>query len=335
MLAGAFWTKALALLSGGLDSAIAVRIVMEQDIEMEALNFITPFCQCKKGCGDLLALVKELGVKLHAVSLFEDYLEVVKNPRHGYGSNLNPCIDCRILMFKKAKVRMVEIGASFIVTGEVLGQRPMSQHKEALSTIERESGLDGLVLRPLSAKSLPPTRAEEKGWVDRRRLLSITGRSRREQIGLARSYRISSYSCPSGGCLLTDPGFTRRLRDLLIHCPDPSLNDIELLKVGRHFRLTPSTKLIVGRNKAENERIRTLSQNSDIIFEAIGYNCPISIARGPLSGDDVIISARLEARYSDAPKGGLVEVAYRTYDDRGKLAVMPASDEEIRHLRVN
>jgi tRNA-specific 2-thiouridylase len=326
-------TKAIALLSGGLDSSIAVRMVMEQGIEVEALNFVTPFCQYGEG---LVELAKELGVKLHTVSLLEDYLEVVKKPRHGYGSNLNPCIDCRILMLRRAKARMEEVGASFIVTGEVLGQRPMSQHKQALMTIDRESGLEGLVLRPLSARSLPPTKAEEEGWVDRGRLLSITGRSRREQIKLASAYRISHYSCPSGGCLLTDPGFARRLKDLLSHCPSPTLNDIELLKVGRHFRLSPSTKLVVGRNKAENERLRALSQKGDIIFEAMGHNCPVSIARGPLNGNDARISARLEARYSDAPKDGPVDIAYHTHDGQeGRLRAMSASDEEIGRLRVS
>ncbi|TLN19153.1 hypothetical protein FDZ71_05130, partial [bacterium] len=203
--------KALVLLSGGLDSAIASKIVLEQGIEVEALNFTTPFIQQN----DLTSLTDELDIKLHVVALLEDYLEVVKCPKHGYGSNMNPCIDCRILMLRKAKGHMDEVGASFIVTGEVLGQRPMSQHKDALRTIDRESDMEGLVLRPLSAKFLPPTSVEMRGWVDREKLLSIRGRSRREQIALASSYKITNYSCPSGGCLLTDPGFSRRLRDLL------------------------------------------------------------------------------------------------------------------------
>jgi len=324
--------KALALLSGGLDSAIAAKIVLEQGIEIEAFNFATPFIQHS----DLTRLTDELGVKLHVVTLLEDYLEIVKDPEHGYGSNMNPCIDCRILMLRKAKGYMNTVGASFIVTGEVLGQRPMSQHKEALVTIDKESDLEGLVLRPLSAKFLPPTSVERRGWIDRERMLSIRGRSRKKQIALASSYKISSYSCPSGGCLLTDPGFSKRLRDLLDHCPHPSLNDIELLKVGRHFRLSPSSKLIVGRNEEENKELKRLCQEGDVTFEVIGYNCPVSIARGILCRDDLMVSARLEARYSDAPKDGLVDVACSKCEGQEMtLAVKPISDEELKGIRIN
>jgi len=323
--------KALALLSGGLDSAIAAKIVLEQGVEVEALNFATPFIQHS----DLTNLTDELDIKLHVVALLEDYLEVVKHPKHGYGSNMNPCIDCRILMLRKAKGYMNEVGASFIITGEVLGQRPMSQHKEALRTIDRESDLEGLVLRPLSAKFLPPTSVERRGWVDRERLLSIRGRSRKEQIALASSYKITSYSCPSGGCLLTDPGFSRRLRDLLDHCPHPSLNDIELLKVGRHFRLSPSSKLIIGRNEGENKRLEGLRQEGDVAFEVFGHNCPVSIARGNTCKDDLLVSARLEARYSDAPKDQLVDVSCTCKGQATTLAVRPISDDEVREMRIN
>jgi len=332
MLVGKQQMKALALLSGGLDSAIAVKIVLEQGIEVEALNFATPFTQRS----DLTNLSNELGVKLHVITLLEDYLEVVKDPKHGYGSNMNPCIDCRILMLRKAKGYMGGAGASFIVTGEVLGQRPMSQHKDALGMIDKESDLEGLVLRPLSAKFLKPTSVERNGWIDRERLLSIKGRSRKEQIALASSYKISSYSCPSGGCLLTDPVFSRRLRDLLDHCPHPSLNDIELLKIGRHFRLSPSSKLIVGRNEEENKELKGLCQEGDVMFEVLGHNCPVSIARGILCEDDLLVSARLEARYSDAPKDGLVDVAYKKSKGQATiLAVRPISDEELEGMRIN
>jgi len=327
--------KALVLFSGGLDSTVAAKIVLRQGIELEALNFVTPFCQCRKGCGDMTRLVNELGVKLHVVPLREEYLEIVKNPKHGYGSNLNPCIDCRILMFRKAKLRMDEIGASFIVTGEVLGQRPMSQHKEALTIIERETSLEGLVVRPLSAKVLPPTKPEREGWIDRWRLLAIKGRSRKNQIELAKSYGIHGYSCPSGGCLLTDPGFAKRLRDLMFHCPDPSLNDIELLKVGRHFRLSPATKLVVGRNERENEKLRGICENGDILFEVLDYKCPLSIARGPLNGDELLVSARIEARYGDVPKNKPVNVTYRMTDGQdATLTVKPFKDEELKPFLI-
>jgi tRNA-specific 2-thiouridylase len=282
-----------------------------------------------------MRVVEELGVKLHVVPLHEEYLEMVKNPRHGYGSNMNPCIDCRILMFRRAKERMGEIGASFIVTGEVLGQRPMSQHKEALATIEREAGLEGLVLRPLSSKVLPPTKPEKEGLVDRERFLSIRGRSRKKQIELAKSYRISGYSCPSGGCLLTDRGFAGRLRDLMRHCPNPGLNDIELLKVGRHFRLSPAVKLVVGRNERENERLRSLCNDGDALFEVPDCSCPVSIARGSLRRDELLLSARIEARYSDVLKDRPVNVTYRmTGGQAATLTVMPCTDEELKALRA-
>lgn len=328
-------TKGLLLISGGLDSAVAAKVVLQQGIELEALNFVSPFCLCRKGCSDLAMLAMELGVKLHVATLFEEYLDVVKNPKHGYGSNLNPCIDCRILMFRKAKAFMGEIGASFIVTGEILGQRPMSQHKGALEIIDEESGLEGLVLRPLSARFLPPTRAEREGWIDRGLLLSMKGRSRKKQIELASTYHISSYSCPSGGCLLTDPCFTKRLRDLLTHCSDPSLNDIELLKVGRHFRLSVFTKLVVGRNRGENEKLRSLCENGDTLLEVPNYGCPVSIARGSLSKDDALVSARIEVRYSDAPRDRPVNVAFRRMDGHVEtLTVKSAVDEELFALRI-
>jgi len=328
-------TKALLLISGGLDSAVAAKVVLQQGIGLEALNFVSPFCQCRKGCGDLAKLAEELGIKLHIVPLFEEYLEIVKNPKHGYGSNLNPCIDCRILMFKKAKAFMEKIGASFLVTGEVLGQRPMSQRMEALRLIEKESDLEGLVLRPLSAKFLPPTRAEKEGWIDRELLLSIKGRSRKKQYELAKTYRISSFSCPSGGCLLTDPGFSKRLRDLLKHCSDPTLNDIELLKLGRHFRLSFEAKLVVGRNREENEKIRKLCRSGDLLFEVPSFSCPVSIARGSMSEEDILTSARIEARYSDAPKDGSVEVKCSTFDGKVvTLNVRPASEKELLALMI-
>ncbi|MEM2885959.1 MAG: hypothetical protein QXF24_07720 [Thermoproteota archaeon] len=328
-------TKALLLLSGGLDSAVAAKVVLQQGGRLEGVNFASPFSQRGKGSGDPAKLAEELGIKLRVVPLFEECLEIVKNPKHGYGSNLNPCIDCRILMLKKAKACMEEAGASFLVTGEVLGQRPMSQRGEAFKLIDKEAGVEGLVLRPLSAKFLPPTKAEEEGWIDREALLSIKGKSRKKQLELARTYRISGYSCPSGGCLLTDPGFSKRLGDLLKHRPDPTLDDIELLKVGRHFRLSAGAKLVVGRNKEENEKIRMLCGDGDLLFEVPGFGCPVSIARGSVGEAEILASARIEARYSDAPKEGFVEVACRATDGKVvTLNVKPASDEEISALRI-
>jgi tRNA U34 2-thiouridine synthase MnmA/TrmU len=238
--------KAIALLSGGLDSTLAAKVVMQQGIELEALNFLTVFCTCTHRGESCLAsqkAVDSLGIPLRVFNVSEEYLEVVKHPRHGYGSNMNPCIDCRIFMLRRAKAYMESVGASFIVTGEVLGQRPMSQRKDSMCLIEKEAGLEGSILRPLSAKFLPASIPEKEGWVDRERLLNIQGRSRKPQIKLADHFGIQDYPCPAGGCLLTDPGFSKRMRDLILHHPDFSLNDVHLLKVGRHFRLSPKVKL--------------------------------------------------------------------------------------------
>jgi len=205
--------KALALLSGGLDSSLAVEIISNLGIEVVAVNFVTPFCLCdgKRGCRKKSVLIsKRLNIDLKIFNIAEDFLEVLKKPRYGYGKNLNPCIDCRILMLRKAKEIMNELGASFIITGEVLGQRPMSQNRKAMEIIEKASGLEGLIVRPLCAKLLPASIPEREGWINRDDLLNITGRSRKKQFELVRKFNISDHACPAGGCLLTDPGFSLR-----------------------------------------------------------------------------------------------------------------------------
>ncbi|MBU2251012.1 MAG: 7-cyano-7-deazaguanine synthase, partial [Candidatus Omnitrophica bacterium] len=227
--------KAVALFSGGLDSTLAIKVMVDQGTEVVALNFTSPFCRCQRGEGcsvPISSRAKDLGVTFKSMYLGEEYLEIVKNPKHGYGRNCNPCIDCRILKLKKARILMETIGASFLITGEVLGQRPMSQHREALRIIEKESGLEGLILRPLSAKLFEPTLPEKKGWVNREALLDISGRTRKPQIQLADQLGIKDYPCPAGGCLLADPGFSKRLRDIFQH-DEFNLDNVELLKIGR------------------------------------------------------------------------------------------------------
>src|SRR4030066_1956047 len=272
--------KAVALLSGGLDSILAARVVIEQEIELEALNFLTVFCTCTNRGETCLAsqkAVSALGIPLKVLNVSEEYLHVVKNPKHGYGSNMNPCIDCKICMCKKAKAYMEEIGAFFLVTGEVLGERPMSQRRDSMRLIEKEAGLDGLILRPLSAKLLPASIPEKEGWVDREKLLKIQGRSRKPQIQLADHYGIYDYPCPAGGCLLTDPGFTQRMKDLMFHQTDFSLNDVHLLKMGRHFRFSDGVKLVVGRNEEENQKIKTYSLEKDFLLKVSGFPGPLSL----------------------------------------------------------
>jgi tRNA U34 2-thiouridine synthase MnmA/TrmU len=332
--------KAIALLSGGLDSTLAAKIVLDLGIELEALNFLTVFCTCTTRGETCLAsqkAVSALGIPLKVLNVSEEYLYVVKNPKHGYGSNMNPCIDCRIFMMKKAKAYMEEIGASFIITGEVLGERPMSQRRDSMRLIEKEAGLDGLIVRPLSAKLLPASIPEREGWVDREKLLKIQGRSRKPQIQLADHYGIRDYPCPAGGCLLTDPGFAKRMKDLLLYFPDFSLNDVHLLKVGRHFRLSPKLKLVVGRKEEENQKIQTFSEEGDILLRLFRFPGPLSLLRGEGGEQEIEKAAAITARYSKAKAMKKVEVVCKKAKEDGdrSLSASPLSEKEIEELMIN
>ena len=332
--------KAIALLSGGLDSTLAAKIVLDLGIELEALNFLTVFCTCTNRGETCLAsqkAVSALGIPLKVVNVSEEYLHVVKHPKHGYGSNMNPCIDCRIFMMRKAKAHMEEVGASFVVTGEVLGERPMSQRRDAMRLIEKEAGLDGLILRPLSAKLLPASIPEKEGWVDREKLLKIQGRSRKPQIQLANYFGIHDYPCPAGGCLLTDPGFAKRIRDLIHHHSDFSLNEVHLLKMGRHFRLSPTLKLVVGRNEEENQKIQTFSQEGDILLRLFRLPGPLSLLRGEIEEREIERAAAITARYSKAKDLKKVEVVYKQGKGNGEksLSVAPLSENEIEELMIS
>jgi tRNA U34 2-thiouridine synthase MnmA/TrmU len=292
--------KAIGLLSGGLDSTLAVKLLIDQGIEVTAFNMITPFCTCtRKGCKHEAGKVaKQFGVPVKIIAVGEEYIEMIKHPKHGYGSNMNPCIDCRIFMFKKAKAYMDEIGARFIFTGEVLGQRPMSQHKRAMNLIEKESALQGLILRPLSAKLLAPTIPEEQHWIDREKLLDIQGRRRLPQIELAKKIGVKDYPCPGGGCRLTDPQFAKRIKEALDFGED-SIRDIQLLKYGRHIRLPSGAKVIVGRNEEENKVILQYMNPEDIALEVIGTGSPITLLMKHKDDDDLRQAAKLCIRYSD------------------------------------
>lgn len=331
--------KAVALLSGGLDSTLAARVVMDQGVGLEALNFMTVFCTCTNRGATCLAsqkAVETLGIPLKVLNVSEEYLGVVKHPRHGYGRNMNPCIDCRIFMLKKAKARMEESGASFIVTGEVLGQRPMSQRRDAMRMIEKEAGLEGLILRPLCAQVLPPTIPEKEGWVNREKLLKIQGRSRKPQIELAGRYGIHDYPCPAGGCLLTDSGFAKRMKDLMVHHPDFSLNDVHLLKMGRHFRFSHKVKLVVGRQEEENQKIQTFAQGKDILLKVSGFPGPLSLLRGEPEEGDLRAAAAITAHYSKAKDLRNIEVTYHgaDEDDLQSLFVAPISRIEIERWMI-
>lgn len=292
--------KAIGLLSGGLDSTLAVRVMIDQGIDVIAVKFTSPFCQCDSGgCCHAAEAARKMGVPLKVFAKGDDYLEVLRHPRHGYGSGMNPCIDCRIFMLSRTRAYMDEIGAAFVFTGEVLGQRPMSQHRRALDLIERESGMAGRILRPLSARHLDPTEAELKGWVNREHLLSIEGRSRKPQIALAEEYGIRDYPCPAGGCLLTDARFAARLRDLFAHQDRVGMADIRLLKIGRHFR-AGDCKIVCGRDQKENELLQRATVSGDRLFEVFGAVGPTVLLRGEPTGEALRVAASIAAAYSDA-----------------------------------
>jgi tRNA-specific 2-thiouridylase len=328
--------KAIALLSGGLDSTLAVKLILDQGFEVIALNFSSPFCTCnRKGRCEARYVAEQAEISLKVISVGIEYIRMLRAPRYGYGKNMNPCLDCRIFMFKKAREYMEEIGAAFIFTGEVLGQRPMSQRRDAMRIIERESGLEGRLLRPLSAKLLPPTLVEGD-LVDRDKLLGIQGRSRKPQMQLADEYGINDYACPAGGCLLTDPEFAQRIRDLFEHNPDPSLKDIQLLKVGRHFRLSPTAKVIVGRDDAENQRLLSLLRADDLMLRVLDFPGPLSLLQGVASPENVAQAASLTVRYSDAKQTKQVKVAYNRSDETDPqiLITNPISDIMLKQVRI-
>jgi tRNA-uridine 2-sulfurtransferase len=331
--------KAVALLSGGLDSSLAVRMMLQQGIDIEAVAIKTPFCDfdCGKGCGHRVKEVAdELGIKLKTVYFGEEYLRMLKNPKHGYGSGMNPCIDCRGMMYNAAKEHMKRTSADFMITGEVLFQRPMSQNNRALHIIEKETGMECKVLRPLSAKHLPPTEPENMGLIKRENMGDIKGRSRKGQLALAKHFGISEPPNAAGGCLLTDPCFSKRVKDIMDHCDDiPTLNDIELLKVGRHFRISHDAKFVVGRNKDENEVMKALVTEGDIIIEVKDYVGPICILRCKNYNDSLLAKcAAIAARYSDAPKDKLSKVSIIVDANTREVTVLPADICIIEKLRI-
>lgn len=324
--------KALALVSGGLDSLLATRIILDQNIDVKAVHFVTPFCRCS--CDAVNRISKEFGIKLHTIFLGQEFLDIVANPRHGYGSQMNPCIDCRILMFRKAKELAEKIGADFLVTGEVLDERPFSQRLKAMLLIEREAGLEGKVLRPLSARLLPPTEAEREGWVNRERLLAIRGRRRTPQIELAAKYGIKDYPNPSGGCLLTDPAFARRVRDHLNHEGKLTLDDAILLMTGRHFRID-GVKVIVGRNMEENNKLLAIAEKHTMPYMMVSdYKGPITLIVGETKPEVIEKAAAITVRYSDAPKNVPVSVVYKYKEGKSEITVMATEDNEIKRLRI-
>ena len=304
--------KAVSLFSGGLDSILAVKIIQLQQIEVTAFHFVLPFYYIadKKQLSAVKA-AEELGIPIEIFRGGKDYIETIKKPKYGYGRNINPCIDCKIFMIKKARILMKEIGASFLVSGEVPGQRPMSQRKKAMELIEKEGGVEGFLLRPLSAKLLPPTIPEEKGWVKRENLYAFEGRSRKPQIRKAKELGVKNFPSPAGGCCLTDLDFSIRLRDAFEHNEDSSL-ELQLLHFGRHFRLKSGAKLIVGRDEKENQIIEELAGDEDLLIEGVGFGSPIALLKKSKNTEDIDISSSICVRYSKKRNEKSAKVSVRT-----------------------
>lgn len=323
--------KALALLSGGLDSTLAVKLMLDMGLEVEALNFTSPFCTCTgKGAGcksEAVRVAQEFDIPIKVMVKGLEYLELVRNPRHGYGKGLNPCIDCRIYLLQKAKEYMAESGADFVITGEVLGQRPMSQRRDTLRLIERESGLEGLLLRPLSALHFEPTIPEREGWVDREQLLAIQGRSRKDLFQLAEDLDVQNYPCPAGGCLLTELSFVPKVQDLFDHCDELNMRDIRLLKVGRHLRVGPRSKLLVGRNETDNALMETLLQPEDTGLTWMDGNTPLGIVTGSQEQSAIELAARILLRYTKAEPGTSCRIQVRHKNEEQIMTVGNDLDE--------
>lgn len=309
--------KAVVLLSGGLDSILAVKVLQDQGIEVVGVNFQTPFF----GPAKAKVAAEFLGIELVILDITSEHLDLVKHPKHGYGRFMNPCIDCHAYMIRRAGEVMRRVGAKFVATGEVLGERPKSQNPQALKIVERESGLEGYVLRPLSAKLLDPTVPEREGWVDRERLLDIQGRSRKRQFDLAQEYGIDDYPTPAGGCLLTDPEFSNRLRHLFKSKPDAEENDVELQKVGRHFEGEEGSMIVVGRNEGENERLLKLAEEGDLLLEAKDYTGPLTLLRGPAGEEEIAAAAAATARYGKARALERVDVLYRRVGEEAERVI--------------
>jgi tRNA U34 2-thiouridine synthase MnmA/TrmU len=338
--------KAVALISGGLDSMLAARVIKEQGVHVEGLNFYTGFCveghthairnkdRRRPKRNNALWVAEQLGIKLHIVDVIEEYKEVVINPKYGYGANLNPCLDCKIFMITKAREWIEKNGFDFIITGEVVGQRPMSQRRDTMPLIAKQSAADDLLLRPLCAKNLPITKPEQQGWVNRHDLFGINGRSRKQQMALAEHYGIKDYAQPSGGCcFLTDPNYTFKLKDLWAHRGQKTyeLDDIMLLKVGRHLRPRPHFKMIISREEGETRFLQGYrSQFTHLTTVSHGGPLTLLVGDQQLSTEDLMLAARVTARFSQGRDAESVSVSITPHGEQTRtLSVTPMPTQSI------
>jgi len=348
--------KAVSLFSGGLDSILATRVIMEQGVDVTAVQFVTPFFNysvLKDIRGYQQRVFEKFGIKVRVEDISRGYMDLLKQPTYGFGKNFNPCVDCKILMLRRAKEIMAEIGASFLVTGEVLGQRPMSQRRDTLNVIERDSNSKTILLRPLSAKLMKETEAELKGWVDREKLYNFSGRGRSNQIKLAKEYNITDYPAPAGGCILADPILSKRIQRLYegkftFGIDEVGVNDVELMLVGRQL-LMPFTEseeddtrgvwTIVGRDEGEDDRMEELVGEDDVVLHMEERPGPVVLLRKVLSSidreqlDQVIkTAASLVIRYGRKVDGGLppAEVICRYAGETRLINALAPEDETFR-----
>jgi len=289
---------ALGLMSGGLDSILAARLLQEQkQLRVEAVTFVTPFFGPERA----RAAAAQLSIPLHEIDITDIHFAMLQSPPHGYGKNMNPCIDCHAMMFREAAKLLKSLEQpGFLFSGEVLGERPMSQNLQSLTTVANASGSPDIILRPLSAKLLEPTRAELDGMVDRELLLDIQGRSRKPQLALARQWCITQFPNPGGGCLLTDPPFSRRLRDLIEHQHNITRADLELLNIGRHLRVHPDLKIIAGRDEKDNHRLMSIVRDTDALLSLVDVPGPTVLMPGTATDADLLLGARICVSFSNA-----------------------------------
>ena len=323
-------SKALGLLSGGLDSSLAALCLKRQGVEVTAIAFVTPFF----GGSKAERMARQLDIPLIVKDISKIHLDMVKNPHYGYGKNMNPCIDCHAMMFRLAGEIMAEQGFDFLFSGEVLGQRPMSQNSGALRSVANYSGHPDRILRPMSAKILPITPMEEQGLVDREKLLDIQGRSRRPQEALAKEWNLTDYPSSGGGCLLTEIHFSDRLRDLFVHQPDCTVNDVELLKIGRQFRLSEQSKLTLGRHQKDNDSIRNAANCAYIILRTPGVSGPLGLVSGQPSEEDLRTAGAILASYGKGKDQEQVEVLAETSTGEQQFTVAPMPRSDSKEMAV-
>ncbi len=310
--------KAIALFSGGLDSTLAMKLIIDQGIDVVAVNINTGFGSTKDRREHMESMCRQVGAELKIVNIEDEYLQdVLFSPKHGYGKNFNPCIDCHAKMFSVAKRIMEDEGASFLISGEVMGQRPMSQNKDALQTVVQDGDVEGLLLRPMSAKALKPTIPEEKGWVDREKLEGIIGRSRDRQLELAKEIGLEDFESPGGGCLLTDENFGKKMFDYVKHENDFEVKDIPVMKFGRHLRLPNGAKLVVGRNKDENGFLQDIDNDKYYHLKTIGIPGPHGLLSKSASDEDKSLATRIMLTYTKANQDEKYTISFDEVEQDG------------------